>query len=210
MGHDAISLKSGWDEYGITYGKPTTNVHIKGVRLQSFKGSALAIGSEMSGGISEILVENVKLHDSVAGIAILTSKGRGGYIKGIVVSDVDFENVVLAIKLSGDSDSHPDDKYNPDAVPVVEGITFKNMVGINITAAGILSGIVESPFTSICLLNLSLELNPELSSSSSPWTCSYVSGFSENVSPLPCLELQTIPLNSSVCFSNSHNLVDVL
>ncbi|KAL4572143.1 hypothetical protein LXL04_018912 [Taraxacum kok-saghyz] len=210
MGHDAISLKSGWDEYGIAYGKPTTNVHIKGVRLQSFRGSALALGSEMSGGISEVLVENVKLHDSVTGIAIITSKGRGGYMKSIFVSDVELKNVILAIKLTGDSKFHPDDKYNPDAIPVVEGITFKDMVGINITTAGNLNGILESPFTSICLSNVSFDLNPELSSSSSPWTCSYVSGFSEHVSPVPCLELQTMPSNSSVCFSNSQNLVDVL
>ena len=27
MGHDAIALKSGWDEYGITYGRQTTDVH---------------------------------------------------------------------------------------------------------------------------------------------------------------------------------------
>ncbi|KAA8549125.1 hypothetical protein F0562_000809 [Nyssa sinensis] len=36
VGYDAIVLKSGWDEYGIAYGKPTTNVHIREVRLQVF------------------------------------------------------------------------------------------------------------------------------------------------------------------------------
>ncbi|QHO19777.1 putative polygalacturonase [Arachis hypogaea] len=33
MGFDAIALKSGWDEYGITYGRPTKNVHIRRVHL---------------------------------------------------------------------------------------------------------------------------------------------------------------------------------
>lgn len=214
-GHDAISLKSGWDEYGITYGRPTTNVHIRGVRLQSFTGSGLDLGSEMSGGISQVLMENTKLHDSITGISFLTSKGRGGYIKDIVISDIDFKNIMLAIKLTGECNSHPDDKYNPEALPIVKGIIFKNMVGVNITRAGSLYGILESPFTSICLSNISFAINPELAGSSSPWECSNVSGFSENVSPLPCLELQSIPLNSSVCFSLSssqkpHNLVSAL
>lgn len=214
MGYDAISLKSGWDEYGIKYGIPTTNVHIKGVRLQSSTGSALALGSEMSGGISQVLVENISLHDSMTGIALLTSKGRGGYIKDIFISDINFKNIMLAIKITGECTSHPDDKYDPEALPVVERITFKNMVGTNITTAGYVHGILESPFTSICLSNISLELNAELAGSLSPWECSNVSGASENVSPIPCVELQTIPLNSSVCFSvsspKSYNLIDVL
>ncbi|KAM0071885.1 putative glycoside hydrolase, family 28, pectin lyase/virulence factor [Helianthus debilis subsp. tardiflorus] len=213
-GHDAVSLKSGWDEYGITYGKPTTNVHIRGVRLQSFTGSGLSIGSEMSGGVSQILIENLKLYDSMTGISFLTSKGRGGYIKDVFVSDIDLKNVILAIQLTGNSNSHPDDKYDPEALPIVKEISFKNMVGVNITKAGEFHGILESPFTSICLSNVSFALNPATSSSSSSWACSNVSGFSKNVSPTPCLELQTAPLNSSVCFSlsypRSHNLVAVL
>ncbi|KAI3773175.1 hypothetical protein L6452_04378 [Arctium lappa] len=209
-GHDAISLKSGWDEYGITYGRPTTNVHIKGVRLQSFTGSGLSLGSEMSGGISEVLVENVKLRDSITGIAFLTSKGRGGYIKDVMVTDIDLRNVILAIKLTGDCTSHPDDKYDPEALPIVNGITFKNMVAMNITTAGNFSGILESPFTAICLSNIAFALNPEPSSSSQPWVCSNVSGFSENVYPVPCLELLD---SSSVCSTlalSSHNHVAVL
>ncbi|KAK9055847.1 hypothetical protein SSX86_026932 [Deinandra increscens subsp. villosa] len=211
-GHDAVSLKSGWDEYGITYGKPTTNVHIRGVCLQSFTGSGLAIGSEMSGGISQILIENLKLHDSLTGISLLTSKGRGGYIQNIFISDISLKNINLAILLTGNCSSHPDDKYDPAALPIVKQISFKNMVGTNITKAGNFIGILESPFTSICLSNISFTLNPEISaSSSSPWSCSNVSGFSENVSPAPCLELQTIPSNSSVCFSpKSRNLVGAL
>ncbi|PQQ06799.1 putative polygalacturonase isoform X1 [Prunus yedoensis var. nudiflora] len=50
-----LFLKSGWDEYGIAYGKPTKNVHIRSVNLQSSLGAGLAFGSEMSGGISTYL-----------------------------------------------------------------------------------------------------------------------------------------------------------
>ncbi|KAI3506546.1 hypothetical protein L1887_21105 [Cichorium endivia] len=198
MGHDAVSFKSGWDEYGIAYGRPTMNVHMKNVRLQSFSGSAIAFGSEMSGGISNIIVENVKLYDSLTGIAFLTSKGRGGYIKDVVVSDVNFENLGLAIEVTGEENNHADDEYDPDAIPVIKDITFKSMAGINVTSAGRLFGIHESPFTSICLSNISLA---HLTSSSSPWLCSNVSGFSENVSPIPCFQLQTS--NSSACFSRT-------
>ncbi|KAJ9547638.1 hypothetical protein OSB04_020181 [Centaurea solstitialis] len=165
----------------------------------------------MSGGISEILVENAKLFDSVTGIAFLTSKGRGGYIKDVMLSDIDFRNVILAIKLTGDCSTHPDDKFDPEALPIVNGITFKNIVGMNVTIAGNFSGIPESPFTGICLSNVAFTLNPKPSTSSEPWVCSNVSGFSEKVSPLPCLELLDSS-SSSVCGSlpSSHNRVAVL
>ena len=188
MGYDAIVLKSGWDEYGIAYGRPTRDVHIRRVRLRSSSGSGLAFGSEMSGGISNILVENIHLQDSSNGIKIKTTKGRGGYMKDIFISDVEMENVGLAIGATGQCRSHPDDKYDPGALPIVDGITFKDMVGTNISIAGNFSGIYESPFTSICLFNVSLSIT---SNSSEPWLCSNVFGSSEGVSPEPCPNLQT-------------------
>lgn len=61
MGYDAIALKSGWDEYGIAYGKPTTKVHIREVLRTSSSGSGISFGSEMSGGILNILVEHLHI-----------------------------------------------------------------------------------------------------------------------------------------------------
>ncbi|KAJ4727738.1 Pectin lyase-like superfamily protein [Melia azedarach] len=196
--YDAIVLKSGWDEYGIAYGKPTTKIHIRGVRLQSSSGSGLALGSQMSGGISNIFLEQLQLHDSLIGINIKTTRGRGGYIKDIHVSDVQLENVRLAIGATGDFGLHPDDKFDPKALPVVSGITLKNMVGTNITVAGNFTGIYESPFTSFCLSNITFSIN---SKSSASWFCSNVIGSSHAVFPEPCSNLRNSLSNfSPACF----------
>ncbi|CAI9785593.1 unnamed protein product [Fraxinus pennsylvanica] len=196
LGYDSIVLKSGWDEYGIAYGKPTTNVHIRGLRLQSYSGSGMAFGSEMSGGISTILVENLHVLDSLIGIELKTVRGRGGYIKGIYISDVFMETVQQGIKVTGQWESHPDDKFDPSELPVVGEITFTNITGKNITTAGYFSGIEESPFTSICLLNVSFSVTSDPSTS---WICSDVSGSSKNVSPEPCPEFQSSVSTSSQC-----------
>ncbi|XP_044503080.1 probable polygalacturonase [Mangifera indica] len=199
MSYDAISLKSGWDEYGISYGKATTKVHIREVQLQSSSGSSLAFGSQMSGGISEILAENIHSRNSLIGINLKTNRGRGGYMKAIVVSDVEMENVQMALRVTGDFGLHPDDKFDPKALPVVNGITFKNMVGANIGVAGNFTGIDESPFTSICLSNITLSIT---SKSSAAWYCSNVIVSSKAVSPEPCSNLQASFSNSSSpCFS---------
>ncbi|CAI9781090.1 unnamed protein product [Fraxinus pennsylvanica] len=197
MGYDSVVLKSGWDEYGIAYGKPTTNVHIRGLRLHSYSGTGMAFGSEMSGGISSILVENLHVLDSLIGIELKTARGRGGYIKGIYISDVFLENVQQGIKATGQWDTHPDDQYDPLALPVVSEITFTDITGINITTPGYFSGIKESPFTSICLSNVSFSVTSDPSTS---WVCSDVSGSSKNVTPEPCPELQSSISNfSSQC-----------
>lgn len=195
MGYDAIALKSGWDEYGITYGRPTTNVHIRRVSLQSSSGSALAFGSEMSGGISNILVEQVHMYNSFSGIQLRTTKGRGGYIREIIIRDVEMENIYMAFGASGQFGSHPDDNYDPNALPDLDHITLQDVTGTNITIAGSLTGIQESPFTSLCLSNISLSID----SGSPTWECSHVSGASVSVFPKPCSQLNSS--YSSSCFS---------
>ncbi|KAG7991247.1 hypothetical protein I3843_02G065700 [Carya illinoinensis] len=203
MGYDAIALKSGWDEYGIAYGRPTTNVHIRKVHLKSYSGSSLAFGSEMSGGISDVHVEQVHLYNSFSGIEFRTTKGRGGYIKRIIISGVEMENIYLGFAATGQCGSHPDNNYDPNALPVLDQMTLKDVIGTNITIAGSFTGIEESPFTSICLFNVSLSISS--GSPTSSWVCSNVCGFSESVLPEACPDLQSsIPNPSSACLSFLH------
>ncbi|KAG4916655.1 hypothetical protein AAZX31_19G200300 [Glycine max] len=203
-GHDAIVLKSGWDQYGIAYGKPTSNVHISNVYLQSSSGAGLAFGSEMSGGISVIIAEKLHILNSPIGIELKTTRGRGGYMRGIFISDAELENISLGISMTGYSGFHPDDKYDTSSLPVVGDITFKNVIGANISVAGNFSGIVESPFSTICLSNVTFSLSSEPSPS---WFCSNVIGFSEHVIPEPCPDIQSsyskFPFS---CFSSLYPL----
>ncbi|KAK7264671.1 hypothetical protein RJT34_32281 [Clitoria ternatea] len=187
-GYDAIALKSGWDEYGIAFGRPTENVHIRRVHLQAASGSTIAFGSDMSGGISNVLVENVHLYNSESGIEFRTTRGRGGYMKEIMISDIEMKNIYTAIAASGHCGSHPDDKFDPHALPLLDRIVLQDMLGTNITIAGSFAGLQESPFNNICLSNITLSLN---SASSITWECSNVFGFSDSVLPKPCPELET-------------------
>ncbi|RYQ79466.1 hypothetical protein Ahy_Scaffold6g108215 [Arachis hypogaea] len=196
MGHDAISLKSGWDEYGVAYGRPTENVHIRRVTLSAFSGSTLAFGSEMSGGLSNVFVEHSHVLDSDKGVQFRTTRGRGGYMKEIVISDIQMDNVYVAIAATGHCGSHPDDKFDPNALPHLDFITLKGVIGRNITVAGSFAGIEESPFTNICLSNITLSIN----SISSAWECSNVLGSSDFVNPEPCPELRNPTNSSSSCF----------
>ncbi|CAN6810993.1 unnamed protein product [Brassica oleracea var. botrytis] len=192
VGHDTISLKSGWDQYGINYNRPTTNVHIRNLSLKSPTGAAISFGSEMSGGISDVTVELLTIQSSHVGVAFRTTRGRGGYIRNITISGVILSRVDTAIVADGHTGSHADDKYDRDALPVVTHVLMRNFTGEGIGLAGKFTGIGESPFTSICLWDIHLQ------TSSESWVCSNVSGFSDDVTPEPCQELMSSP---SSCFA---------
>ncbi|XP_020599943.1 probable polygalacturonase, partial [Phalaenopsis equestris] len=78
VGDDGIAIKSGWDQYGIAYGRPSTNILIRNVTLRSVVSAGLSIGSEMSGGVSNITMEDIHVWESRRGVRIKTAAGRGG------------------------------------------------------------------------------------------------------------------------------------
>lgn len=185
-GDDLVAVKSGWDEYGIAYGRPSSGITIRRVRGSSpFAG--IAIGSETSGGVENVLAEHINLYNMGVGIHIKTNIGRGGFIRNITVSDVYMEEVRRGIKIAGDVGDHPDDKYNQNALPVVKGITLKDIWGVQVQQAGVILGLKNSPFTGICLSNINL--HGMTGSRSPPWKCSDISGAAHLVSPLQCSEL---------------------
>lgn len=208
-GDDLIAIKSGWDEYGIAYGRPSTNIIIHRL-VGKTQTSGIAIGSEMSGGVSEVHAEDIQFYDSYNAIRIKTSPGRGGYVRNIYVSNVTLANVDIAITFTGLYGEHPDDAYNPNALPVIEKITIKDVVGENIKTAGLIEGIEGDNFVNICLSNIILNVT-----SNYPWNCSYVKGYSDLVQPEACepLKERIFPGHCSDCYyltnqiqsSNSQN-----
>ena len=57
-GDDGIAIKSGWAPWGVQYGVPTRNVTIRGLTVTT-QSACVAIGSEMSGGIEDVVVRDV-------------------------------------------------------------------------------------------------------------------------------------------------------
>lgn len=187
-GDDLVAIKSGWDEYGIAYGRPSSYITIRRVTGSS-PYAGIAIGSEMSGGVEHVLAEHINLFNMGIGIHLKTNMGRGGFIRNITISDVYIENARRGIKISGDAGDHPDDRFDPNAVPLVEDITMKNIWGQKIRQPGLIKGIKNAPFTDICLSDINLYGSAV---KTTPWECSDVRGSSLKVSPWPCSELISI------------------
>ncbi|KAI4368040.1 hypothetical protein MLD38_016650 [Melastoma candidum] len=189
VGDDLVSVKSGWDEYGIAYGRRSSGITIRRI-VGSTPFAGISVGSETSGGIENVLAENINLFNTGIGIHVKTNIGRGGFVKDITFSDIYMENVRKGIKIVGDAGDHPDDYYNPSALTFVRGIRIKDIWGVGIEEPGIIQGTKGAPFTEICLSNIYLHGLPGVRRV--PWICSNVNGAALEVSPGACSELTSI------------------
>ncbi|KAL6006746.1 hypothetical protein ACLOJK_032240 [Asimina triloba] len=182
-GDDCVAIKSGWDEYGISYGMPTKQVIIRRLTCISPTSAVIALGSEMSGGIQDVRAEDITAIDSESGVRIKTAPGRGGFVKDIYVRGFTMHTMKWAFWMTGAYGSHPDGNYNPNAIPVIDRISYSNIVAENVTTAGRLEGIHTAPFTGICISNATIGMRK---TKKYPWTCTDIQGISSSVSPAPC------------------------
>jgi polygalacturonase len=95
-GDDCVSLKSGMNEDGWRVGRPTENVLVRRIRATGGHGG-IAIGSDMSGGVRNVLVEDCHYDGVQTGIRMKAARGRGG-----VVEDVFIRNITMG-RISGDA-----------------------------------------------------------------------------------------------------------
>ena len=98
---DNIAIKSGRDLEARTLNIPSKNIVIRNCR---FKGhNAIAIGSEMSGGVNNVFVEDCTTSGKVInGIYLKGNKDRGGEVRDIFVRNIDFDTTESVILIDSD------------------------------------------------------------------------------------------------------------
>lgn len=94
---DAIVMKSGRDADGLRTDIPTQDVVVRDCIVWD-AAAGFTIGSETSGGIRNITVENITVLKAVPkGIYFKSAKTRGGTIQNIVIRDMHMEGVAVPI-----------------------------------------------------------------------------------------------------------------
>ena len=91
-GDDAISLKSGRGLAAMQLDRPTQNVLITNCVLASSIDAALGIGTEMSGGIRNVRMDNCYISGRQNGIFIKSRDGRGGFMENITGANLTVNN----------------------------------------------------------------------------------------------------------------------
>ncbi len=118
-GDDCVAIKSGKNPEGNAIARPSENIKIIGCTSEG--GLGLAVGSEMSGGVSGVYVRDCVLSNTRYGIELKANKVRGGYIRDFHVQDSTVDRVLIH------SVSYNADGEAADTSPVFCGMSFKNM-----------------------------------------------------------------------------------
>lgn len=92
-GDDAICIKSGKDEDGRRRGVPCKDLVIRGCTVFHGHGG-FVVGSEMSGGVSDIDISDCKFIGTDVGLRFKSKRGRGGVVENIRISGIMMTDIV--------------------------------------------------------------------------------------------------------------------
>jgi polygalacturonase len=164
VGDDCITIKSGRDFNGRNYGKACENITITNCVMLAGHGGVV-IGSEMSGGVKNITISNCVVDGTDAGIRMKASRGRGGVVENIRVSNIVMRNIsrnAFTFDLFYDRAS----KQEPvsERTPIFRNIHISDVSGVGINKAGEIKGIEEMPISELSFTNINLEAKEGFSS----------------------------------------------
>ena len=180
---DHVAIKADkWDSHypdGVT-----SDIYIAHNTLRGGRG--ISIGSESSGGVSNVLVEHNRFEGSMYGFRIKSPRGKGGKVHNITYRDTTMVNVGVPLIFSGYYKSTPEDPlelkvalansgfvvgdqlYPPDSDPALpfaplktphfSAIRIINLVSTGKSkAAGFIVGVPEAPLTDFRFENVHIE-----------------------------------------------------
>lgn len=157
VGDDCITIKSGKDKEGRTYGRPCENIAITNCVMEAGHGGVV-IGSEMSGGIKNVVISNCVFDGTDNGIRLKTARGRGGVVENIIVNNIVMTNIqrnAFIFNMFYDKKSVPE-KVS-ERTPMFRNIHISNIIGTDLESAGFLLGLEEMPVSDISFNNLHLQ-----------------------------------------------------
>lgn len=82
-----MAIKSGWNWAGIQFNRSSRNIVVRNA-TSSCRGG-FTIGSEMSGGVQDVLFQDC-VSTGESGIRISSELGRGGYVRNVTFDSIQF------------------------------------------------------------------------------------------------------------------------
>lgn len=158
------------------------SVHI--VLCAKCNSAGISIGSEMSGGVSNVTIENILVWESRRAIRIKTAPGRGGYVRQITYRNLTFHNVRVGIVIKTNYNEHPDAGYDPSALPTLRDISFSNVRGEGVRVPVQILGSKEIPVRNVTFQDMNVGITYK---KKHIFQCAFVEGqVIGTIFPKPC------------------------
>lgn len=159
QGDDAISIESGRNQDAWRLRTPSKNIVIRNCTVKNGH-QLVALGSELSGGIENVLIENCRVVDGAKLnhlLYIKTNERRGGFVRNIYMKDIEAGRIdkgILGIET--------DVLYQwRDLVPTIErkltsisDIYLENIHADNVKFLSSIKGAKELPVEGVSLINV--------------------------------------------------------
>jgi polygalacturonase len=157
-GDDNIAIKSGRKVPGREFA--CENITITDCVF--LHGHGLSIGSEIVGGVRNVVVKNCRFENTENGIRIKSRRDRGGRVENISYSGLTMKNVYPAISIAGYYQQSSqtlfprDDAAQPvtETTPMFRNITISNLTATSTRNAGLIVGLPEALVTNVVLENV--------------------------------------------------------
>jgi polygalacturonase len=173
VGDDCITIKSGTEHERPDRSAPCRDIAITNCTLEHGHGGVV-IGSEMSGGVKNVVISNCVFIGTDRGIRIKSRRGRGGIIEDIRVSNLIMDGVLCPFTMNlyyfiGEQGNLNISDKNPrsinDGTPRLRRIHFSHITAREVKhAAGFLYGLAEMPLEDISLSDISISISDEADS----------------------------------------------
>ena len=171
VGDDCVTIKAGTESDPLMKTRPCENIVVSGCTMAHGHGGVV-IGSEMSGGVKNVMVSNCVFQNTERGIRLKTRRKRGGAVQGASFSNIMMENVGAVITMNAyyccvcgeypfpkemlfDEGPQPIDEMTPVISDIrINGITARGVTGVGIY----LYGLPESPIKNVSISDVSMEI----------------------------------------------------
>lgn len=173
LGDDCIAVKSGKIYMGSRYRTPSEDIMIRQCCMRDGHG-AVTVGSEMAGGVKNLVVKDCRFLHTDRGLRIKTRRGRGkdGVIDGVVFDHIEMDHVMTPFVVNCfyfcDPDGHSEYVRTKEALPVdgripeIRSLMFKNIRAQNChVAAAFFYGLPEKNIERIVMENVQVSFAKE-------------------------------------------------
>lgn len=156
VGDDGIAIKSGRDQEGWQIGRATENVIIRNCHFARW---AITIGSEMSGGVRNIFIEDCKIDSCRNAIYFKSNLDRGGFFENLYMRNIEADICSWGV-VNFRTDYHG---YRGGNYPTqFRNITVENIVCNRVDSVAIMAnGVPEAKLHDITLRNIKVKNAPK-------------------------------------------------
>lgn len=224
VGDDGLCMKSGRDAEGRKRGMPTENVIIRNCIVYAAHGG-FVVGSEMSGGAKNIWVDNCTFIGTDIGIRFKTTRGRGGVVENIYISNITMKDIIGEailfdmyyeakdpIPLAGEKPAPPKVETKPvtEETPTFRNIYVKNVVCNGAEKAIFVRGLPEMNVQNIFLQDMTLQAKQGLDmTEGSGIALQNIAIYTKNVNPVLNIHNSKNITLDKIRYSNAELLLNV-